>query len=275
MPFKQAPFNTTKQLSGGSRLTGSDKAIYNRNKYQTELQNAHASFINMVHHIEDETRAKTNYYYNIARGLLADTQSHLRERASLYDNLEQQLKKETDFLPNMWTTHQVGVKTDKITTNMKFRDSDDNEVRFGNIREYVKQYPTIESFAKLQEAIKLKETQIRHKEEEYHRSITDHRNYLHVFDSDMQKATDKLITYNTILSEWQEVIKTCSYYNSVWFRQLPENKKQELLPDTITHRISQFTNTLNLMKLELEKYKSELNITDNKYPQVVNTEVNR
>lgn len=71
MGFKRLPHNTTKMVKDEDglwgKITGRRDVVYLRNKYQTELDNAYADLINMVHFIEEDLQKLRGAYDNSQR----------------------------------------------------------------------------------------------------------------------------------------------------------------------------------------------------------------
>jgi chromosome segregation ATPase len=260
MPFKEAPFNTTLQVKGGNRITGSRDAIFIRNKYQTELDNAHASFVNMIHHVEDNERWKAIDFLHKAQGLKQDIESHKSERVSLYAELRDTLSKELDFQKWMRsrTEKMASATTKNLRTNIQ-RVDDSSEINIEAVTDFLKVNPehaSTPSIISLTGSIKEKEKELRLKEEDYNKVVMLFNREIPYLESDLDKCDKKLIVYQSLLKDWEEKRKNCRYYSSFWFRLLPEENKSELLPDVIKHRIEQFTSTLELFKRELDEYKT-------------------
>jgi hypothetical protein len=260
MPFKQASFNITPQVKGGSRITGSRDAVFLRNKYQTELDNAHSSLVNMVHHIEDNERQKIIDYLYTSESLERDIKSHISEKAHLYAELRDTLDKELDF--QKWMRSRTEKMASATTKNLRTdvqRVDNSSEISIEAVTDFLKVNPEHAStpgLISLTESIKEKEKEIRLKEESFHQAVAGFNHEIPFLESDLLKCDDKLIIYQSLLKEWGEKRKAYRYFSSLLFSILPEDKKAELLPDTIKHRVTQFTNTLELFKKELCGYKT-------------------
>jgi hypothetical protein len=123
---------------------------------------------------------------------------------------------------------------------------------------YLEKYPELQaraSFSAILHKIQEKEQEIRAKTEAYNQEISYFNRAIPCFEGDLLKCVAKLEAYKVVRIEWDNKRQSCPYFNSLWFRLLPESKKAELLPDTITHRVSQFTHTLELFQQELAQYK--------------------
>jgi len=86
MGFKRAPYFTTRKVEGEDSLTGKitgrSDAVFIRNKYQTELDNAHAAIVNMVHRTENNLATLKGAYDNSQR-LKKNIEAHLEEMAKM------------------------------------------------------------------------------------------------------------------------------------------------------------------------------------------------
>lgn len=268
MTFKEAQFNTTEQHSGGNILTGSKDAIFLRNRYQTELDNAHAAFVNMVHHIEDNERSQIIHYFHLSERLEKDITAHISERDNLYKSLDELLEKELGQEYSMFKLKPQGlsVTTSKLSGGTHIQGFGSSGIVNTAPLRYLEKYPDLQtksSFASIMHKINEKEREIRNKAESFNESISHFKATLPHYESDVNKCDSKLIFYNNILNEWNDKRSNCKYFNSAWFKLLTLEKKTRLLPDTLTHRIQQFTNSLNIFKSEVTHYKSHKYFKDN------------
>ncbi len=141
MAFQRAGFNQTREVEQkGSMITGRPDAIFLRNKYQRELDNAHSSIVNMVHYLE-EKNYELKEKLNKAVSLKHDITAHEKERADLYQSLQNLLTKETHFEKEMHKMTQETRKKQPVTIKQRFKDSDVEEMRFNAMQEYVGKYP--------------------------------------------------------------------------------------------------------------------------------------
>jgi len=262
MSFKQASFNTTKQLLGGNILTGSRDAVFLRNKYQTELNNAHAALVNMLHHVEDDERLKITKFVYEAEKLESDILAHTAERENLYSSLDELLEKELGQEYSMFKMKPQGasVTAEKLGASVHIGGGlgGTNISNAASIR-YLEKYPELQtkaSFSTILHKIQDKEREIRQATEKCNQEIAWFKSTIPWLESDLAKCTDKLAVYRSLLSEWEKERKSCRYFQSTWFRLLPADKKAELLPDTITHRVDQFTHSLDMFQQELITYKN-------------------
>lgn len=258
MKYGRVPFNTTKQIpEKGNIISGRKDAIFLRNKYQTELDNAHASIVNMVHRIE-ESNARLKEQYNYAQSVKRNIEAHEEERNSLYETLENLLKRETDFESKMWKDTQKGRKVKSVTIKQKFNESDIDEMKYDSMLEYLKQYPEYASkasFRKIIDKIEEKEREIRREKQQYNQSVSKYNYFLSLFEKDIQKSEDKFAAYDKILSEAKKKIGETRYIKSVFYKFASEKTKAEVNVDMLHHRVEQFKNTLNIIKSELSENK--------------------
>ena len=255
MAFKHMEFNRTEQvpIRGSNLLSGRPDAIYLRNKYQTELDNACAAFVNMTHYVEDENQ-KLKDAYTYAQGKKQDIKAHEKERADLFDSLGNLLTKETDFEDRMWKTTQKGKKIKSLTVKQNIKESDVDEMRFDSMMDFLKQYPEYaskSSFKKVLDKIDQKEGEIRHAKKIYNDAVSKYNYFLSFFEKHIQKCEDKLEAYNFVLKEGTEKLDQCRFKKSIAYRFASEKEKAEVSLDTLNHRVDQFKNTLKIMKGEL------------------------
>jgi len=252
MAFKHAEFNQTQKHEPKGVLTGKKDAIFLRNRYQTELDNANSAVVNMVHYVEEQN-SELKSQYNYALGLKRDVGAHEEERSKLYDSLGNILTKETNFEDKMWQTTQKGRKVKSVTIKQKFKDSDVDEMRYDSMMDYLKQYPEYaskSSFKKILEKIEEKEREIRHSKQKYNDAVSKYNYLLSDFHKYIQKAEDKIKAYNSIYTEGNKKLGATRYKKSVFYKFASEETKAKVELDTLTHRMDQFRNTLDIIKKE-------------------------
>jgi hypothetical protein len=267
MGYLRVPFNTTKLITNkGNILTGSHDAIFLRNKYQPELDNAHAAIVNQVHYVEERSN-EAKELFNKAQGLKRNIEAHISERGSLYETLGNLLNKETNFEFEMWRTTQQNNKVTQLNIKQKFSDSDVDEMRFDSMLEYLKQYPTYASkttFKDIIDKIQAKEGEIRKEKEYYITTVSEYNTQLSTFEKELIKAGDKFNAYDKVFKEGTEKLANTRYRDSIFYKLASEKNKAEVNLDTLSHRVEQFQNTLDLIKNDYALYKSR-NLTELEY----------
>jgi len=251
--FKHAPMNQTEQIvKKGTRISGMPDAIFLRNKYQTELDNAHASVVNMVHYCEEDNR-KLKEAFNKAESLKRNIQAHETERERSYDSLGNLLNKETDFEEGMWKNTLDKNKVKSINVKQKFKDTGIDEIRYDAMNDYLRQYPEYTSkstFKTILFDIRCKEREIREEKSNFNKSVSEYNYLLSNVEKSLRKAEDKIVAYHKILDEGQKKLGECKYINSIFYRMATEENKAKVTLDTLQHRMEQFTHTLDIIKSE-------------------------
>ena len=244
---------------GSNLISGLPDAIFLKNKYQKELDDANNAIVDMVHSLEDDGK-KTKESLHIAKGLRKDMDAHETERSELYKSLGNLLTKETDFESKMWNTTQKGQKVKTINLKQKFSDSDVDEMNYNAMQEYIKQYPEYaskSSFKKILEKIEEKEKEITAQKNKYNKAVSRYNYLLSFFEKNIQKAKDKFELYEDRLKEAEGKISKTKYRNSVFYKVASEKTKQEVNLDLSDHRINQFRNTLNIIEKENSENKGK------------------
>jgi len=268
MPYRRVEFNKTQKVRDDrsivGRITGHRDAIFLRNKYQTELDNANAALINEVHHIENENRRKALDYYHEAKALSEDLKAHLAERDSLSQRLDALLEKELGQEYKMWKESPQGLRinTTKVFTSQV---SQVGMGIVGNINptpilKYLERYPALSSqprFSEIVSNIKNKEQEIRKKSESYNQATSRFNHELPFYEKNIQKCQDNFDRYHKVLEEGTTKIENCRYVKGFLFRILPEDKRGEILLDTLPHTIEKWKNMIALFKEDLSQYKKQ------------------
>ena len=259
MSFKEAEFNTTKQIKGGNLITGSRDAVFLRNRFQTEVDNANAAFVNMIHHVEDDERFKITRFIHQAEKLEKDILAHTDERKRLYDSLDELLKKELgqEYIMFNLNPQGVNIKATELGTSVHIGGLGSTGIVNTAPLKYLEKYPELQAKASFATILhKIEEKEIRIAVQNFNQEVAIFKSTLPSLETDLKKCEDKQKAYFKLLEEWNEKRKLARYFNSFWFKILPEDKKASLIPDTITHRIEQFTNTLNIFQSELIQWKN-------------------
>lgn len=262
MAFKPAEFNQTEQIPEKGLISGRRNTIFIRNKYQTELDNANAAVVDMVHYCEDKSK-ELKEAFNRSQGIKASIQAHEKERENAYDNLNNLLNKEKDFEAFMHKEtigmyKEVSKNQSAKSINVKQRmTNSDNEMRFASMMKYVDKYPeyqTKSSFKKILDKIEEKEREIRNAKIDYNKAVSAYHDLLQTFKVHIQKARDKVKMYHLLLEEGKKRIDETRYKKGIFYKLSSERKKNETNLDTIKHRMSQFENTLKIIEEELSQY---------------------
>jgi len=251
--FHRAPINVTPQIpKKGTIVSGLPDAIFLRNKYQTELDNAHASVVNSVHYAEADSRM-VKEAFNKAESCKRNIQAHETERVQLYTSLENLLNKETNFEEGMWKETLEKMKVRSVTVKQKFKDTDIDEIRYDAMNNFLSKYPEYTSkstFKTLLDNIRYKEKEIREQKSFFNKMVADYNCILSKVETGIKRAEDNISIYHKILEEGQKKLSETRYVNSVFYRLASEQTKAKVTLDTLQHRIDKFTNTLNLIKSE-------------------------
>ncbi|MFA5125872.1 MAG: LemA family protein [archaeon] len=267
MGFKHAEFDTTTRVEEKGllgKLTGENDAIYLRNKHQTEIDNAWSAIVNMVHYIESESY-ELKESYNKAQGIKRDIEAHEVEREKLYTNLGNLLNKETDFEKEMYkeTTKMYkdvskNQQAKSVNIKQRLKDSEVNEMKFASMMKYLEKYPEYQnksSFKNITDKIDVKEREIREEKKKYNDAVSKYNNFLSNYPIWIKKAEDKVDIYEKLVKEAKEKLENLRYKKSILHTLATEKTKSSIAIDTTSHRLDQFTNTLNLLKQEHNKNK--------------------
>ncbi len=265
MGFERIPFNTTEQVKEkGSFITGKKDAIFLRNKYQTELDNANSAVINMVHYCEEQS-VNLKKAFNEAQGIKASIEAHEKERENAYEALGNLLNKETDFEKFMHketTGMYKEISKNQSAKGIKIKQrmtNSDNEMKFASMIKYLDKYPEYQSkssFKKISDKIEEKERELRSAKIDYNKAVSSYHDLLQAFKFHIQKAKDKIEMYYKLLKEGEEKLNGTRYKRGVIHKLFAtERTKNETSLDTIKHRLPQAENTLKIIEGELSDYR--------------------
>jgi len=265
---KRAPMFTTPQTTKGTgiigRITGREEATTLRNKYQTELDNANAALINMIHHTEEINRRKALDYYHQAQALKEDIKTRQAERKALIDTLDAQIEKERRQEYEMWKQSPQGLRID-TTEGLKTEVSQAGLGLVGTITpapvlKYLEQYPKLASSPFITEIIgkiESKEGEIRRKAEAYHQSVAGFNHELPFYEKSVVKCEENMNRYHRILEEGTNKINNCRYVKGHLFKMLSQREKDGILVQTLPHTIEKWEHMIDLFRSDLSQWQKQ------------------
>lgn len=268
MGFKRVPINENRKIISSEDnflgiITGKNDAKFIRNQYQIELDNANAAIVNIVHYIEEGMK-KLNGAYDNSQRLKKNIEAHFEERKMLYESLENLLSNEKCHEKEMWfetlKSRIQEVKDKDITVIQKNKDTDIESMNVGSSLDYPIAYPDSkikQRYEKILKDIEWKERELRKEKEKYNNAVSKYNYYLSFFEKHIKKAEDKFAVYNTIFKEGKQKLTNCRYYQSIYYKLSSEKSKSEVTLDTLSHRVEQFKNTLEIIKRELSQYRGK------------------
>jgi len=267
MTYNRIPRNTTRKVDGENslvgRISGRSDAVFLRNKYQNELDNANVAIVEHVHFLENKMKELKGAFDNAQR-LKKNIEAHLDERKTLYENLENLLANEKGHEKEMWfETLQSRIqemKDKNITVFPKLKDSDVESMNIGSTLDHPKQYPDSkikDRYQKILNDIEWKEKEIRKERELYNGAVSSYNFFLTPFEKNIQKAEDKFSAYDKILQEGTKRSNDCRYSGSIFYKLSSEKSKDEISLNTLSHRVEQFKNTLDIIKRNLSQYETK------------------
>lgn len=223
------------------------------------MDNSNIAIVNMVHYLEDEFKKLKGAYDNSQR-LKENIKAHMEERQRLYESLDNLLNNEISHEKEMWyetlKTRVQEVKDRNITIIQKNKDSDIDEMNIGGLS-FPTNYPDSkikDRFESILRDIEAKEKEIRREKENYHGAVSQYNFSISFFEKNIDKAEQKFVAYNNILNEGTARINECRYHGSFLYNLSSEKAKDEINLDTLSHRVDQFKNTLEIIKRNVSQY---------------------
>lgn len=254
----QLPYNVTKQSKGGSVLSRNAKALHNR--YQTEVDNAHTALVNEIHHVEGVNRRKALDYRHQAQELQEGVKAHLDEFNSLEATLDVLLTKDFGQEYTMWKENTQGLN---IRTTEGFKSDVTGVLGYvtsAPTLKYLERYPEHSSHPSVQanrQSLESKIRDVRMKVESHNRVVSGFNHELPFYAKNVQKCQDNLERYRRILQEGNDRIGSCYYVKSFLFRVLPEDKKMEILIDTLKHPMEKWENVIKMFQEDLSRWQQQ------------------
>jgi len=257
MGFERHNFNTTTQYlcSWTGYITRRKNAIYLRNKYQTELDNAYYAVSDMVHYLEEQqTELNSSRNYAEASKNLVDAKKE--ERMKLYDDIKSSVVQDMEHERIMWNETVKNQQINNVKNKTHIKDSDVDEINYNSMLRQISKYP--DYFSKsIRENTETKEKELRQQIQQYHEAISKYNFLLSEFKIWIKKSEDKIAMYKKLYHEGTESISNIGYSKSIFYKFISEESKDKVNIITLNHRIPQFENTLILIKT---KFITELNL---------------
>jgi len=202
--------------------------------------------------------------YNDSQRLKKNVEAHLEERKMLYESLDNLLSNEKGHEKDMWfetlKSRVAEVKDRNITIIQKNKDTDIDSMSIGSTLDYPKQYPDSkikDRYQKILTDIEDKEREIRKEREKYYSEVSAYNHFLTYFEKHIQKAEAKFSAYDAILKEGTEKIHESRYHGGILYKLASEKSKDEINIDTLSHRVDQFRDTLEIIKKDLSQYQAK------------------
>jgi hypothetical protein len=220
----------------GSLLTGSQSAIFLRNKYQDLLERVYSQLCNHIEFMNGMNQ-KAQKPFHTAKAVEGNISAHESERKSLYAALDALLEKELGAEYTMWKDSRQGLRID----TKQGLGSGGGILSSGNISlRYLEQYPKLGSdprFSGLFAKISEKEKAIRHQKEEYNEQARWYNHELTYFPKNIEIADNILVEYDRIFTEGKDKLANTRYTRSLLYRLSTEENKNKVSLQTNHHQI--------------------------------------
>ena len=230
------PESAHKVESRGNLLTGSQSAIFLRNKYQDLLERVYSQLCNHIEFMNGMNQ-KAQKPFHAAKSIEGNISAHESERKSLYSSLDALLEKELGAEYTMWKDSRQGLHID----TKQGLGSGGGILSSGNISlRYLEQYPKLGSdprFSGLFAKISEKEKAIRQQKEEYNEQARWYNHELTYFPKNIEMADNILVEYSRILVEGSNKLANTRYTRSLLYRLSTEENKNKVALQTNHHQI--------------------------------------
>ena len=197
---------------------------------------------------------------NNAVKLQNDIKVRENEKTNLIKELYNALNNETDFEKWMLTKTQEGLNSRQppsINQNVRRFNVDEMYVNMGD---YLKQYPVYASrprFETQYQTIKNAIMEIGKKKEEYNKAVKDYNSDLARFPNLLEAQYD-IDKYTRILDEGMKKQQETKYFNSMQFKLLSIQSKQNIMIDSRQHDIEKQKIKLNAFREKYGSYKNKV-----------------
>jgi len=238
-------------------VTGKKDAIAVKAEYQKALDYAHEKIRSNVKHLY-EMNHKLKYALADAQKFKKNITADEEEKIELYTELNNLLKRETDFEKTMMQTSQKGKKSSIVKISPKFKDVDD--VRFNAMQDYLDKYPEYASkptFKRILDRISEIEAGIKATKKNYNEQVSIVLRELAYFPRVIMEAEDKINRFQDTLKEATEKLKNMRYLKSPFYKLSSEKEKMKVNINLLYYRVEEYENTIKKLKEEVEKTKRQ------------------
>jgi len=242
------------------KITGKDDAISIKKQYQKELNAQYDTLVDYFNNNLQEPDKKISDELNNAVKLQNDIKVRENEKTNLIKELYNALNNETDFEKWMLTKTQEGLNSRQppsINQNVRRFNVDEMYVNMGD---YLKQYPVYASrprFETQYQTIKNAIMEIGKKKEEYNKAVKDYNSDLARFPNLLEAQYD-IDKYTRILDEGMKKQQETKYFNSMQFKLLSIQSKQNIMIDSRQHDIEKQKIKLNAFREKYGSYKNKV-----------------
>ncbi len=243
----------------GERLTGKGDMIFIRDRYQSLLDNNYLKAnktIEYLKRVSDNAKERQK----IAESLKKNIDAHMKERDRAHTNLQNLLNKEEKYEDKMLDKTLKGMKAKgQVTVKQKMKDVDIDTMQYGSVEQYKRLYPHFgeEIFEKIGEVNK-KEKEIREVQEAYNKEVSNYNYQLEIADKNILAVKDTLKVYERAKKNGDTELKSCPYYNSIFYKKLASIKEKTLLNlDTTKHDIEGLEHQLDKIEKTFSAYTNE------------------
>ncbi len=244
------------EKGGLSTVTGRQEMARVRNRYQKELDKSNTNIVHKVWGLQESIK-KLHNLKNDGEQLMEGIDNHKNERDKAFTNLQNLLVNGEKYEGKMLDKTLKGMKAKgQAIIKQKLKDVDVDTIQYGSVEQYKRLYPHYgEDIFKNIEQVNKKEREIRETQQAHNKVISMYNTLLETIGMDIQKAEDNFAIYENIKKEGNSEIKSCKYYNSVFYKIAPKNIKISLNLDMLKHNTDKFIHILDKIKDELSTYK--------------------
>jgi len=243
------------------RLLKNTDAVYWKKTIQEELDKRWSAFDSSTEKLVEDFNRFKEHYVGIPEqeGVLT---SYKKEWAESLTSLGNLLNKNTTHEQQMWDTTQRAMKVESMKVAQKFKDSDVDEIRFNNMREYIRQYPELQAqstISRLMNDVNQKRAEIIEEETKYRGVIKESNLYLNTARNKLQKVQDELEAFEAMRKEGEEKVNSAQGKGIIRKIQnirktAAEKESTKLNFFEYDRKINASKNQLHLIKEDLTKY---------------------
>lgn len=252
--------NSTEKLDEkkGLDVLGKDEMIFIRNRHQAELDRDYDQIKRIVSYLK-EKNSETLERKNRAEALEENIESHKKEEDRAFTTLQNLLAKEEKYESKMLDKTLKGMKTNgRAIIKQKLKDVDIDSLQYGSVEQYKRLYPHYgDQIWNRRKEIVEKDAEIRKAEEAWREEVNKYNYLVEIMGGNIQEAHNSIDKYEETKKIGEAEIKSCRYYNSVFYKMTSKKTKTLLNLDTLKHDLNGLINDLKIIEKNYSAYKSK------------------
>lgn len=246
------------EKKGGLDVLGKDEMIFIRNRHQAELDRDYDQVKRIISYLKEKNN-ETMERKNKAEALEENIESHKKEEDRAFTTLQNLIAKEEKYESKMLDKTLKGMKAKgRAIIKQKLKDVDIDSLQYGSVEQYKRLYPHYgDQIWNRRKEIVEKDAEIRKAEEAWREEANKYNYLVEIMGGNIQEVHNSIDKYEQTKEIGEAEIKSCRYYNSVFYKMASKKTKTLLNLDTLKHDLAGLMNDLKMIEKNYSAYKSK------------------